>query len=120
MRLEQLLERARTLAPLSFSEVVAVIEQNYRYTPSAFNNGLGDERVINTAGQNQGSCKLLGFAQLHGLDVTQTLHLFGDYYYQEVMNSPEGEDHANIRAFRRHGWAGVEFERQPLSPKSSG
>lgn len=117
MSVEQLLERVRQQEPLSFAEVMAVIEAHYDFTPTAFSNGLDQGRVMNAADQNQGSCKLLAFAQLQGLDQQQTLHLFGDYYYQEVLNDPQGSGHANIRAFIRDGWAGVRFEQSPLTPK---
>lgn len=116
---EQLIERVRQRKPLSFNESMAVIDQYYHHQPTAFRNGQGEERVVNSAEQNQGSCKLLGFGQLQGLDVEETLHLFGDFYYQEVLNDPQGSAHANIRAFGRHGWAGVDFDRPPLNAKSN-
>lgn len=117
MQLELLLNRVRRLEPVSFDQVMALIAEHYNYTPTAFKNGLSAVRVDNDAEQNQGSCKLLGFAQLHGLDQQQTLHLFGDYYYQEVLQDPEGTGHANIRAFMRDGWDGVSFERPPLTAR---
>jgi hypothetical protein len=115
MTLKQLVARARELQPLSFDQVVAVIAEHYRFTPVAFTNGLGDRRVENGPEQNQGSCKLLSFAKLHHLDQRQTLHLFGDYYYREVLADPQGSGHANIRAFMRDGWQGVRFSGQPLT-----
>ncbi len=111
--LERLLERARALDAILFDEVMAVIAEYYTYTPSAFSNG----RVDNLAGQNEGSCKLLAFADLHQLDAVQALNLFGDYYHREVLEDPAGASHANIRAFMQEGWDGVCFAAAPLAPK---
>lgn len=41
-----------------FTDTLAFIAEHYSYTPSAFDNGS----VSNPAGQNEGSCKTLGFA----------------------------------------------------------
>lgn len=113
---EQLLDRARALDVIRFDEVMTAVAEHYTYTPTAFSNGLGDYEVLNRAGENEGSCKLFAFAQLHGLDRSQTLNLFGDYYHLEVLEDSEGSSHANIRAFMRAGWEGVRFEAAPLSP----
>ena len=118
MVLEQFLSRARALEKIEFSELMALIEQCYEVSPSAFSNGLEEARVVNGADQNQGSCKLLAFAKLHGLDQQQTLNLFGDFYHQEVLGDPEGSSHANIRAFMACGWDGVDFEGPVLSLKA--
>ena len=48
---------------LQFEEVLGVIDAVYEYTPAAFTNGA----TQNEAGQNVGSCKLLGWALLRGL-----------------------------------------------------
>lgn len=116
LTLEQLLDRARTLDVIGFDEVMAVIADHYTYTPTAFSNGQGDPKVLNQAGQNEGSCKLFAFAQLHGLDRIQTLNLFGDFYHREVLEDSEGSAHANIRAFMQTGWDGVRFDAPPLAP----
>ncbi|WP_424398983.1 HopJ type III effector protein [Motiliproteus coralliicola] len=108
--MEQLLERARALEPIQFSELMDVIEQYYEFTPTAFRNG----ELSNSEDQNQGSCKLLAFALQHQLSVEQTLNLFGDYYHQEVLGDPQGSAHGNIRAFMRSGWEGVSFAAEPL------
>ncbi|MFT6914606.1 MAG: hypothetical protein ACJAWL_000902 [Motiliproteus sp.] len=112
--LEQLLVRARTIDVIRFDEVMTAIAEHYTYTPTAFSNGQGDTQVLNGAGQNEGSCKLLAFAQLHALDQAQTLNLFGDYYHREVLEDTEGLSHANIRAFMQSGWDGVHFDTAPL------
>ena len=96
--------------PLVFSEVIAYIEENYHFTPTAFKNG----NQYNEAGQNSGSCKIFAFAQLQNLSQAQTLQLFGSYY-QDVLNTPEAEDHQNIRNFMISGWNGIAFEGEALT-----
>ena len=92
---------------------MAVIEENYTYSPTAFKNGDTD----NTAGTNEGSCKLFAFAKLQSFDQAATLACFGDYYRKDVLENPEGTDHANIRNFIKFGWEGVSFEGEALVEK---
>ena len=33
---------------------------------------------------------------------------------------PDGDAHANIRAFMKHGWAGIKFDGPGLKPKQAG
>ncbi len=47
---------------------MAVIAAHYVYRPTRFENGLGQGRAVNEAGTNEGSCKILAFAKLNGLD----------------------------------------------------
>lgn len=98
---------------IHFSDTIAVIENNYNFTPTAFKNGL----LKNEAGQNSGSCKLFSFAQLHKLTEAQTLVCFGDYYRVDVLKNPDAQDHQNIRNFIQYGWSGIEFEGNALSKK---
>ncbi len=100
---------------IDFATVIATIEAHYTYTPQAFSNGLGDDCLLNAAGTNAGSCKILAFGQLQGLSAAQTLACFGEHY-RKVVATPEGSDHANIRTFMRYGWAGVSFGEQALHP----
>ncbi|WP_417581313.1 HopJ type III effector protein [Nitrincola sp.] len=97
-------------ASVSFTQVIACIDHFYDFTPMAFRNG----ELLNAAGSNNGSCKILAFAQQHGLSETATLNAFGDYYLVDVLQHPEADDHQNIRNFMRHGWSGVAFEGQAL------
>ncbi len=97
---------------ISFAQSIAIIDQHYDFTPVAFQNG----ELNNAAGENTGSCKILAFAQLHQLSEAQTLQLFGEYYRQ-VMDSPAGTDHQNIRNFQQCGWAGVSFAASALCLK---
>jgi len=100
---------------ISFQDTMAVIDANYNFTPCAFKNG----ETYNEAGQNNGSCKLFGFAQLQQLNETQTLACFGSFYRDDVLKHPEGQDHQNIRNFMRFGWEGIVFQGQTLAAKSS-
>jgi len=101
---------------VEFDDVMRVIAQHYEYVPTPFHNGRGDDVVINPAGTNEGSCKIFAFARLHGLDKAQTLACFGRFYREDVLQHPHGTDHANIRAFLRHGPQALWFERPPLTP----
>lgn len=96
---------------IEFPEVMACVEQCYHYTPCAFSCG----EAISAAGSNEGSCKILAFAKLHELSERQTLALFGQYYRDDVLGNPDGDDHSNIRNFMQYGWDGVSFEGQPLT-----
>jgi hypothetical protein len=98
---------------ISFNDTIATIEANFQFSPSEFRNG----DLHNAAGQNSGSCKLFAFAQLQQLTEMQTLACFGDYYRQDVLGNPDGQDHQNIRNFIRSGWAGIQFEASPLNAK---
>lgn len=113
MTVEQFLDRARAMESIKFDQLMALIEQHYEYTPTAFRNG----GLSNAEEQNQGSCKLFAFAKLHQLTEEQTLNLFGGYYHQEVLGDPEGSAHGNIRAFMQTGWDGIEFDAEPLRPR---
>lgn len=99
---------------VEFSEVIDAIAAHYNYTPANFTNG----ETKNEAGTNEGSCKIFAFAQLNQLTVDQTLHCFGDYYREDVLEHPEGTDHANIRNFMVHGWDGIKFESAALVKKA--
>lgn len=96
----------------SFQEVISFIDENYHFTPALFKNG----NQINNAGENNGSCKIFAFAKLHNLSKEETLSLFGDYY-KDVLNTPEANDHQNIRNFMQFGWDGITFEGEALTEK---
>jgi len=99
---------------ISFEETMAVIEGNYDFKATTFNNG----DIINKSGENNGSCKLFAFAKLQGLTEQQTLNCFGLYYRDDVLKNPDGIDHQNIRHFINSGWSAIKFENQPLTLKS--
>lgn len=116
MDIQSFLDKLANNEAVQFADTMAVIERHFQYSPTAFANGLGDERIFNDAGANEGSCKIFAFAQHLGLDENQTLALFGEHYHH-VLDHPEGSDHQNIRQFMRHGWKGIEFFGQPLTPR---
>ena len=95
---------------ITFPETIAVIEENYDFTTTAFENG-GQH---NAAGENSGSCKLFAFAQLQNLPQEETLSCFGAYYFEEVLENPEGTNHQNIRNFIKTGWHRIQFEGEAL------
>jgi len=99
---------------LDFEDTMAIIEQYYQYSPAAFTNGS----VENDSESNQGSAKILSFAVLNQLTDEQTLACFGRFY-QDVLNTPNGSDHGNIRAIMETGLAGVSFASEVLTPKSA-
>ena len=97
---------------VTFNQVIEFIETNYQHQPTAFKNGA----VYNEATQNQGSAKVLAFAQINNLSAENTLYLFAEHY-QSVLANPDGADHQNIRQFMVNGWPGIEFEREALVSK---
>ncbi|MDD2863403.1 MAG: HopJ type III effector protein [Methylococcales bacterium] len=113
MLLNDFLTKVKAGEPVNFADTIAVITENYIYTPTAFRNG----NVENAAGQNEGSCKIFAFAKLNQLNESETLSLFGDYYRIDVLQNPDASDHQNIRQFIQNGWTGVVFESEALKTK---
>lgn len=114
MSIQTFLEKLKqTPETITFPETIAVIEENYDFTPTAFQNG----NTHNAAGTNSGSCKLFAFAQLQNLSQSETLACFGAFYRDEVLGNPEGTNHQNIRNFITHGWSGIQFEGTALELK---
>ena len=103
---------------IAFERTIAVIAQHYAYTPTTFRNGLGADAVVNAAGTNEGSCRIFAFARLQQLTPAATLACFGRFYREDVLQHPQGADHANIRTFMRDGWAGIAFDGEPLRAKT--
>ena len=99
---------------IDFEDCIAMINTHYHYTPTRFINGLSETKVINEAGQNEGSCRIFAFAQLMSLDQRMTLLCFGRFY-QQVKATPEGTDHQNIRNFMKDSWAGIHFDGKALA-----
>ncbi len=117
--MEVLLDKLKS-APenVQFDEVIATINAHYDYTPTAFSNGNGDSVLVNTAGTNEGSCRIFAFAKHQQLTEEQTLHCFGHHYRDDVLVNPEGDSHGNIRAFQQHGWSGIAFSGEALVLKA--
>lgn len=116
MTLNALLEQlARAPDAVNFDDVIATINEHFTYTPTRFTNG----DAINEAGKNEGSCKIFAFGKLQQLTPAQTLACFGKFYREDVLGNPGGTDHANIRNFMQHGWAGIQFAGEALVSKTS-
>ena len=99
---------------ISFQLVMDAVDELYDVYEVGFS--VGD--VTSAPGQNMGSAKVFSFATISKLDEETTLQLFGDYYRKDVLESPDGTDHANIRAFMKYGWEAVSFPSGlALSPK---
>lgn len=118
MTLNEFIDSIKAGQGVQFTDTMTMIAQHYDYQPTEFSNGL-QQSLINEAGRNEGSCKIFAFAKLHGLDQAQTLALFGDYYYKDVLQNPQGQDHQNIRNFMRDGWPGIHFQAEALTPKDA-
>ena len=112
--LEAFLDRVKNGEPIAFQDAIAIIAEHYDYLPVRFVNGVGEDRLLNEPGVNEGSCKIFSFARLNNLSEAETLALFGDYYRKDVLGNPNGDDHRNIRNFMKHGWAGIRFESEAL------
>ncbi|KAB1156125.1 HopJ type III effector protein [Flavobacterium luteum] len=114
MSIHSFLQKVKqTPKEIQFSETIAVIEEHYDFTPTAFQNGLQH----NSVGENSGSCKLFAFAKLQNLSQEETLSCFGALYYDEVLGNTEGTNHQNIRNFMKTGWNGIQFEGEALTLK---
>ncbi|WP_395063498.1 HopJ type III effector protein [Flavobacterium sp.] len=98
---------------ISFQDTIAVIDSNYNFTPTAFKNG----NQYNDANENNGSCKIFAFTKMNNLEKDETLVLFGNYYFDDVLKNPDGNDHQNIRNFIIFGWDGVSFDSDVLELK---
>jgi len=98
---------------IEFCETMSVVDEHYNFTPTAFKNGS----LENAAGQNSGSCKLFAFATSQKLSKEETLACFGQFYFKDVLNNPNGEGHQNIRNFMKTGFEGLYFENTALTEK---
>ena len=76
--------------------------------------------MTNAPGENAGSAKVLSYAALCDMSKEETLKLWGQYY-RDVLATPDGDDHQNIRNFMKTGWEGVPFENGiALTKKNTG
>ena len=112
--LHQFINDVKADQRVSFDQTMQMIDTHYQFTPIKFENGLGNELIVNQPGTNSGSCKIFAFARLHDLNEQQTLGLFGDYYYKDVLSNPMKSAHANIRSFMKFGWKGINMPDNPL------
>lgn len=114
MTLEEFKSKLKnTPTAIDFSDTMNVIEKHYDFIPTHFSNG----NLENKADENSGSCKLFAFAKMNDLTSSETLACFGSYYFDEVLNDPEGTGHQNIRNFMKTGFEALIFESVPLKKK---
>ena len=107
------------LANVKFTEVMQKIDELYDHNPQfGYSSGVGTDgfETENKAGTNMGSNKVFYFAKMHDFTEEMTLRLFCEHY-QDVLDTPDGQSHLNIRSFMKNGWAGVRFEGETLRPK---
>ena len=97
----------------NFDDTLALIDQNFEFQPTGFNNGP----VRNDAGENAGSCRVFALGQYCNLSEADTLNLFAQHY-QQVLGDPAGDSHGNIRQFISTGWSGIRFDQQPLRARN--
>ncbi|GGY69011.1 HopJ type III effector protein [Marinobacter zhanjiangensis] len=95
-----------------FEDTLALVDRHFDYTPTGFRNGP----LHNTAGDNEGSCKVFALGQFGNLTETQALTLFGRHY-RDVLEDPAGTAHGNIRQFMTTGWSGIHFDGPALRPQ---
>ncbi len=96
-----------------FKDVLATIDTHFDFIPTAFKNG----NTFNEANQNNGASKVFAFAKIFSLNQEQTLALFAQYYWVDVLENPTATDHANIRNFMAYGWEGIEYLGKALLEK---
>lgn len=107
-------EKCASASPPQFTETIAMIEEYFDYLPVAFSVGAQK----NAQGENEGSAKVFSFARFANLEAEPTLQLFCEHY-ASVVQSPDGTDHANIRAFMASGRSEVSFPNGlALTPKA--
>jgi hypothetical protein len=97
-----------------FEDTMALIGDFYNYQATDFTNGS----TVNASGTNEGSCKIFALAQINDLTPTQTLPLFGRFYFDDVLGHPDAQDHGNIRNFMSQGWKGISFKATALTLKA--
>ena len=82
MTLNEFLSKlASTPQQIEFTDTMAVIDSNYDFTPSAFNN----HGLLSEANEINGSCKFFAFAKLIQLRKQNTLDCFGAFYRDDVL-----------------------------------
>lgn len=115
MTLESFIKKLKnTPSQIMFSETISTIEALYNFNPSAFTNG----NLQNSKTENLGSCKVLAFGMKQQFTKEETLACFGQYYFKDVLEYPNGTDHQNIRNFMNTGFEGISFEDEVLTKKN--
>jgi hypothetical protein len=72
---------------------------------------------FNNASENNGSCKIFAFAKINNLEKDEILVLCRNYYFDDVLKNPDGNNHQNIRNFMISSWDGIFFDDDVLKLK---
>ncbi|MBT3852888.1 hypothetical protein HOF65_02590 [bacterium] len=97
-----------------FNATIFFIHSEYEYEAKPFSIAGKESK----AGQNEGTAKILAFSIDNGLNLQDTLLLFGDFF-QEVNDDPEGVEHENIRLLMANGLESVKFSKGSCLRKRS-
>ena len=115
----ELAEQEFGLTGVTFNEVMAKVDECFDSSPRRRVGIDSTRETRNAAGTNNGSCKTFYFAKMRGLSEDAALRLFCEHY-EDVLRTPDGDPHANIRAFMENGYAGLAFEGEALVAKGTG
>jgi hypothetical protein len=96
-----------------FTSTLSFIERHYTFSPTVFLN----TNISNAQDKNQGACKVFALSHLLSLSTEQTVKCFGEHY-RDVINTPNNDNHMNIRCTMQHGLSGITFNVFPLIEKS--
>jgi len=100
---------------VEFDEVIGAIDQCFDFFGTKFVNG----DLVSASSENAGSSKILSLAKMFELTTEETLACFGKYY-RDVLDTPDGTDHGNIRNLMKTKLEGVTFPNGlSLTPKTS-
>ena len=101
---------------VNFQEMIGDIDFIFQTQETGFENNW----VINEAGENLWSLKILAIAIILGFNTQQALRMFWEHY-EEVIDNPEWDSHSNIRALMDQVSTGINWviiHWIPFSPKS--
>ena len=93
-----------TCDSLRSSQFIEMVEGCYETGLIEWSNGSQK----NPPGTNEGSAHVLSLAALADLPKEKALLLWAEHY-RDVLATPDGDDHQNIRQFMEKGWDGVDF-----------
>ena len=115
--MDDLIGRVKNGQKVKFAETMAYVQENYHYRQVTFSNGLGKRKLVNQPGENEGSLRIFSLGKLLNLSQKETLALFGELYWRDVIENPDGDDHVNIRNFIEFGWEEVSLSENALTPR---
>lgn len=95
-----------------FDNIIAFIDENFEFIDCV----MTINQINSFVGQNVKSKKIYATAILLEVDITEALTWFGKYY-RDVCNTPNQDNHANIRNVIRVGIENVYFSIEGLPLK---